>query len=116
MLCQLKTCSKCGGDLVMDTDEWRCLQCGTYYYPKPSPLSGIARRPEPTLQSIEKAKESRRKTWRARHLAVIELLEAGMPTEEVQQKSPGYNIRQVQEVQNILARYAEATVITGGGS
>ena len=35
MRCQLKSCHKCGGDLVLDGDEWRCWQCGQYYYPKP---------------------------------------------------------------------------------
>ena len=34
MKCQLKSCHKCGGDLVLDGDEWRCWQCGQYYYPK----------------------------------------------------------------------------------
>lgn len=36
MLCQLKCCSKCGGDLVLDGDEWRCWQCGQHYYPRRS--------------------------------------------------------------------------------
>ena len=34
MLCQLKCCRKCNGDLVLDGDEWRCWQCGHYYYPQ----------------------------------------------------------------------------------
>ena len=33
MLCKFRGCSKCKGDLVLDGDEWRCWQCGTYYYP-----------------------------------------------------------------------------------
>ena len=33
MLCNFKGCTKCKGDLVLDGDEWRCWQCGTYYYP-----------------------------------------------------------------------------------
>ena len=33
MLCKFKGCAKCKGDLVRDGDEWRCWQCGTYYYP-----------------------------------------------------------------------------------
>ena len=35
MRCKLKSCQKCHGDLVLDGDEWRCWQCGQYYYPKP---------------------------------------------------------------------------------
>ena len=31
---KLKCCGKCEGDLTLDGDEWRCLQCGTYYYPQ----------------------------------------------------------------------------------
>jgi hypothetical protein len=34
MLCRLKSCQKCSGDLVLDGDEWRCWQCGHYYYPR----------------------------------------------------------------------------------
>jgi len=37
MHCQLKCCTKCQGDLVSDGDEWRCWQCGQYYYPRRSP-------------------------------------------------------------------------------
>ena len=29
---RLKCCVKCGGDLVLDSGDWLCLQCGTYYY------------------------------------------------------------------------------------
>ena len=41
MMCKLKACPKCAGDLVLDSDEWRCWQCGQYYYPKP-PLLDLA--------------------------------------------------------------------------
>ena len=43
MRCQLKSCHKCGGDLVLDGDEWRCWQCGQYYYPKPARVELPAR-------------------------------------------------------------------------
>ncbi|MDA0735285.1 MAG: hypothetical protein O2909_11985 [Chloroflexi bacterium] len=29
-----KACRKCQGDLLPDGDEFRCFQCGNYYYPK----------------------------------------------------------------------------------
>ena len=32
MLCMLKSCSKCGGDLILEDGDWRCLQCARYYY------------------------------------------------------------------------------------
>jgi len=31
-LCQLKSCGRCGGDLVLDREDWKCLQCAEYYY------------------------------------------------------------------------------------
>ena len=43
MRCQLKSCHKCGGDLVLDGEEWRCWQCGQYYYPKPARVELPAR-------------------------------------------------------------------------
>ena len=33
MLCRFKECQKCQGDLILDGEEWRCWQCGHYYYP-----------------------------------------------------------------------------------
>lgn len=32
MLCLFKSCGKCGGDLLRDDLDWRCCQCGHYYY------------------------------------------------------------------------------------
>ena len=43
MRCQLKSCHKCAWDLVLDGDEWRCWQCGQYYYPKPARVELPAR-------------------------------------------------------------------------
>ena len=43
MQCQFKSCHKCGGDLVLDGDEWRCWQCGQYYYPRPARVDLPAR-------------------------------------------------------------------------
>ena len=58
MLYKLKCCGKCDGDLTLDGDEWRCFQCGTYYYPQ----SGVVEPskeplPEPLLvpQMIDRA-------------------------------------------------------------
>ena len=36
IFCYLKGCIKCGGDLVFDEGDWRCWQCGQYYYATPS--------------------------------------------------------------------------------
>ena len=32
ILCYLKSCTKCRGDLILDEGYWRCWQCGLYYY------------------------------------------------------------------------------------
>ena len=32
IFCNLKGCRKCGGDLLFDEGDWRCWQCGHYYY------------------------------------------------------------------------------------
>ena len=58
MLCQLKGCHKCRGDLVLDGDEWRCWQCGQHYYPRRSPedLRDLLREthPEPVATPSKK--------------------------------------------------------------
>ena len=32
IFCHLKGCPRCAGDLVFDEADWRCWQCGHYYY------------------------------------------------------------------------------------
>ena len=67
MRCQLKSCHKCGGDLVLDGDEWRCWQCGQYYYPKPAWVESPARPTEPvrlTGELVATASSARRQPRR----------------------------------------------------
>ena len=33
MLWSFKSCGKCGGNLIREDDEWRCIHCGRYYNP-----------------------------------------------------------------------------------
>lgn len=33
MFWRFKSCGRCSGDLVLEDDLWRCMQCGHYYYP-----------------------------------------------------------------------------------
>ena len=35
VFCHLKGCPRCEGDLVFDEGDWRCWQCGHYYYARP---------------------------------------------------------------------------------
>ena len=68
MRCQLKSCHKCGGDLVLDGDEWRCWQCGQYYYPRPARVE-LPPRPserEPSPGKIAATASSRRRQPRSR--------------------------------------------------
>ena len=44
---KVKGCNKCGGDLVLDESDWRCWQCGQYYYPG-SPRAADHNGPEPS--------------------------------------------------------------------
>ena len=32
MAWRFKGCKKCWGDLMLDDAEWRCVQCGRYYF------------------------------------------------------------------------------------
>jgi hypothetical protein len=69
MLYLFKECGKCGGDLLMDADEWRCFQCGRVYYPARSPEEEhpdwvAIRKPMAVDSDFERAKVRRS----ARHL------------------------------------------------
>jgi uncharacterized Zn finger protein (UPF0148 family) len=88
LFCYLKGCDKCGGDLVHDDGDWRCWQCGQYYYssrrasagdplvespvgcPPSAPMDCFSPyQPEPGVQSQEAEdapKEQRRKAHGAR--------------------------------------------------
>ena len=49
MLLRFRSCRKCLGDLMLDGDDWRCWQCGRYYYPTP-PITEpppVPEQPEP---------------------------------------------------------------------
>ena len=111
MVMQLRSCSKCRGDLLLEEDEWRCLQCGRYYYPnRPllpetngiqdrnwvrKPSGGIAGR---DINSVIEA-HSRRQ---ARHPQVTAYLNEGRSVEEIAALT-GLSTRIVRSVQEHLA-------------
>ena len=35
MWVRFRSCRKCCGDLILDGEDWRCWQCGRYYYSTP---------------------------------------------------------------------------------
>ena len=106
MLCQLKACRKCSGDLVLDGEEWRCWQCGRYYYPNspvidvpeysqeaerpPSTVSPMAavrgrerKRAARDINSVIAAKDRSESRWRNRNQDVIRYLNEGRTVREI---------------------------------
>ena len=109
MICSLKSCWKCSGDLVLDGDEWRCWQCGHYYYPKllleqallatrelkPAPdriwaeekswsiRGGQRGRAARHINSVIGAKDRSDERWWVKNQAVIRYLDEGRSTGEV---------------------------------
>lgn len=80
MLCQLKSCEKCKGDLVIDDEGWRCWQCGRYYYSTP-PVTD----PPPTRSqegSTPTGTETRRRVPRRRSVRDINLVIAAKDRSE----------------------------------
>ena len=84
MLLNLGSCQKCKGDLVYEGDEWRCLQCGTYYYPQPhQPLEPVANRKTWGINASIRATQSSEARWRTSNRDIIDHLSAGRTTREV---------------------------------
>ena len=107
MWCRLKGCPKCQGDLVLDGDEWRCWQCGQYYYPKPAllelpeepmqsgPVSAgetcgaggrprqQAKRAPRNINSLIMAKDRSDRRWWRRNKELIQYLDEGRTIREI---------------------------------
>ncbi|HLF05333.1 MAG TPA: hypothetical protein VI855_08965 [Dehalococcoidia bacterium] len=106
MLCQLKSCDRCKGDLVLDGDEWRCWQCGRYFYPKISGLEPLPdvpagealgalveevrsrrhRRPRwavGDINSLIVAKHRSEERWWSRNQELIQYLDEGRSVREI---------------------------------
>lgn len=108
MQCLLKSCEKCKGDLVQDGDEFRCWQCGNYYYPKidlpeltfllsiPQSAGENADLPEiprrrrrrsrwavRDINSLIVAKDRSEQRWWARNEELIKFLDQGKTVREI---------------------------------
>ena len=125
MLCKFKDCTKCKGDLVLDGDEWRCWQCGTYYYPKepvmdlpletqmliqelqdspcePEPPRVRARRRTMTnINSVIQAKERSESRWWSKNQDIIDRLKEGYSVRDISDLV-GKGQRQIRGVQERL--------------
>jgi hypothetical protein len=106
MLCLLKNCRKCNGDLVLDGEEWRCWQCGQYCYPiiesldqreeppnpslaaaigeiMPSPRKTRVRRSPRNLNSRIVARDRSDSRWWERNRDVVKYLDQGLSGREI---------------------------------
>ena len=125
MLCKLKQCDKCKGDLVLDGDEWRCWQCGTYYYPNPPvmdlPLESkeaelvfqgadsegrprrirARRRTMTNINSVIMAKERSEQRWWTKNRDIIDRLNDGYSVSDISDLV-GKGQRQIRGVQERL--------------
>ena len=125
MFCQLKSCQKCSGDLILDGDEWRCWQCGQHYYPKtllddgpvgPPPsesLDPMEWNEKPTrlrdrygravrnINSLIVAKDRSDERWWVRNADVIRHLDEGRSVREISALA-GRGERQVRVVRERL--------------
>ena len=129
MFCYFKGCSKCGGDLIFDDDDWKCWQCGQYYYMTPATPSGqphLEPLNRPTSQEIPeseprkgpraaygarsarninaaiRARETGDERWWTRNRKIVKYLDGGLPVKEIA-KLVGRGERQIRVVRERLA-------------
>lgn len=133
MRCKFKGCTKCKGDLVLDGDEWRCWQCGTYYYPNepimdlPLEVKGselvyqaddceavatrvrvrARRRTMTNINSVIMAKERSENRWWSKNQDIIDRLKQGYSVRDISDLV-GKGQRQIRGVQERLKDMALA--------
>jgi hypothetical protein len=106
---------------VLDGDEWRCWQCGRYFYPK---VAGLTPLPDPTepgaeaeapvarrhrrprwavgdINALIVAKHRSEERWWSRNRELIKYLDEGRPVREISQLV-GRSERQVRVVREQL--------------
>ena len=104
MLCKFKDCAKCNGDLVLDGDEWRCWQCGTYYYPN-EPVMDLPLESQIIIQDLESANcESETRRVRARRRTMTNINSVIMAKERSENRWWTKN-------QDIIARLKEGHTV-----
>ena len=96
----MENCGKCGGSVFKEVDEWRCWQCGRYYYVRldfmdfpdmdrsraMSDDSDSGHRTRRSVRSINSriaAGESSNLQWWSRNRDVIRCLEQGLSIREI---------------------------------
>lgn len=124
MLYRFKGCGKCGGDLLLDCDEWTCCQCGRIYYPQPFPMgpllepmkaqhplsTGVSpaetglhrkRRKARRVNAMIAAKKRSDEKWRSTNQLVISYLDQGKSVRDISEIL-GRHARQIRGVRERL--------------
>ncbi len=113
MLYKFKSCGKCGGDLMLDGDEWRCFQCGIHYYPQDA-VENLSQVATPVLQTVDTGSHSDSTSrpirtdiisstkrsghhWLDNNQAVIDLCKQGRTVQEISEVV-GTSRRRIREV------------------
>jgi len=126
MFLRLKSCARCDGDLVLDEGEWRCWQCGHYYYlsplhpeqpfepsSEPGSSHGHARKgkkrygglAERNINSVVRAKNISDEMWWARNRQIIAYLDEGLTVREISMLTA----RGQRQIRVVRERLAEMT-------
>ena len=135
MLYLFKGYGKCEGDLLMDTDEWRCFQCRRVYYPARTPeeqqldrtafqgSSAVCedsdrpevRRSARHLNPVVAASKANEEQWWNKNQQVIFHLDQGKKVREIAEIA-GKGPRQIRLVQERLRdlRSAAPELVTAG--
>ena len=129
MLFWFRQCGKCGGDLMSDSDEWTCFQCGRTYYPQlssaellskpnsedqpasnallPSDGQRRRRRKPRRINAVIAAKERSDERWHGKNEEVIFHLEQGKCVRDIS-KILGRSARQIRGVRERLTEQRAA--------
>ncbi len=102
MLMNLASCNKCKGDLVYEGDEWRCLQCGKYYYPQAhQPLEPVVNHKTWGINASIRATQASEARWRSSNSEIIDHLSAGRTPREIASLT-NQGLRRVRSVKDRL--------------
>ncbi|MDA0263516.1 MAG: hypothetical protein O3A93_05160 [Chloroflexi bacterium] len=108
----------------MTGDEWRCMQCGRYYYPKLATSGPVNRMLPPDVPIAERrqvrqpggvvsnnpnrlidAQASRDRQWKDRNKLVVHYLDRGFDIREIAERT-GITPRNIRSVRERLSEYA----------
>ena len=130
MLCRLKSCVWCNGDMIIEEDIWKCFQCGRFDYLAASAVDVQAREPGPPISRaadrvtrkkryevrsdrnmnlVIRAHRNSEERWWARNQDIIFYLTEGRSTREIAAIS-NRGERQIRVIRERLADLRNAAV------